>query len=434
MVEPGRHGGPDEKPDTVIGTMPEPIMPKPIMPAPTVDPPTTRRPTLHHPTALTLLRRSEHVLFGVLLIIGTVAAWTGRGRWWVLAGALLVGCWYLIGIVLAARSRRRWQAYGWLLILVLGCAALALGSVGYVWLAFPLFLLCMQLLPSVAAVTAVVLITAGAITAVAVDRGQIDAAAVIGPVVGAAVAVVITEVYRDLAEQVRQRAALIEQLTATRDQLAASERAAGVLAERERLSREIHDTVAQSLTSIMLLLRSVRDSGQAFPPQMRDQLDGAIAGAGSALSDTRRLVHDLTPTELSGRSLPEAISRVAREYGDPPVGLRVEGEPFPVATPVAVALLRGVQEALANVRSHARAGRVEVTLTYLAEAISLDVVDDGVGFDPAAPIGPGTGSGLGLPGMRSRMADVGGSLVIESAPGRGAAVSMVVPVKDVDHD
>jgi len=77
---------------------------------------------------------------------------------------------------------------------------------------------------------------------------------------------------------------------------------------------------------------------------------------------------------------------------------------------------------------------VQVTLTYLADAIRLDVADDGIGFDPAVPVGPGTGSGLGLNGMRARMAAVGGSLVIESSSGCGTAVSMVVPGKDVDHD
>ncbi|HEY9294146.1 MAG TPA: hypothetical protein VIP98_22915 [Microlunatus sp.] len=185
------------------------------------------RPTLHHPTALTLLRRSEHLLFAVLLIIGTVNASLAAPRWPVLVGAVLVGCWYLIGMMLAARSRHRWQAYGWLVILIVGCAVLTVGSIALVWLAFPLFLLCMQLLPLIAAVPAVVVVTAGSIVAIAADRGRVDSGAVIGPLVGAAVAVVITEVYRDLAEQVRQRAALIEQLTATRDQLAVSERTAG---------------------------------------------------------------------------------------------------------------------------------------------------------------------------------------------------------------
>lgn len=379
------------------------------------------------PVALALLRRSEHLLFAALLVLGAVGAWGGPRRWLMLAGAAGVAGWYALGMVLARRSRRRWLAGGWLAVLTAGCVALTAGSVGFVWLAFPLFLLASQMLPLAAAIPAVAAVTGASIAAIAASRGRLDAPAVIGPTVGAAVALVISVVYRDLADQVRQRATLIAQLTATRDELAASQRQAGVLAERERLAREIHDTITQSLTSIVLVLRTARDADPTRVDARRAELDTAIAAAGSALTDTRRLVADLTPAELIGQSLPRALERVVAGLTDPPARLHVEGEPVAVPTPVAVALLRGAQEALANVRTHARARQVGVTLTFLPGSISLDVLDDGIGFDPAAPIGASTGTGLGLAGLRARVAEVGGSTQIDAAPGHGTAVNITVP-------
>ncbi|WP_344319037.1 sensor histidine kinase [Actinocatenispora thailandica] len=382
--------------------------------------------------ALLLLRRSEHVLFLGLLALGA-AGTAGEPGWPVLlAGTVLVAGWYAAGVVLARRRGTRGLAIGWLAVLVAGCAALALGSASFVWLAFPLFLLATQLLPLAASVPVVAALTAGTIAVIAADRDRWDAAAVVGPVVGALVAVMITVVYRDLADQLRQRAELLDELTAAQDRLAASQRDAGVLAERERLAREIHDTITQSLTSIVLVLRTARQSavtggGPAVPEPLVDQLDTAIGAARGALADTRRLVRDLTPAELAGASLPDALRRIVADQPGDRTRLHVEGAPAPLPTPVAVTLLRTAQEALANARAHAAAGRVELTLTYLPDAVSLDVVDDGVGFDPARPLGGTSGTGLGIGGMRARADEVGGSLSIDTAPGRGTAVNLTVP-------
>jgi signal transduction histidine kinase len=385
--------------------------------------------TFKRPVALLLLRRSEHVLFGVLLVIGCFTAWQSQPgqRWLLLGGAAAVAAWYVAGMALARRSRVRWHALAWLLVLTGGCAGLVVGSAGFVWLSFSLFLLYAQLLPLVVSLPSVVVITGGTIAAVALEQHRLTAATVIGPLIGAAVAVVITLVYRDLAEQVRQRAALIEQLTATRDELAVSQRQAGVLSERERLAREIHDTITQSLTSIVLVLRTARDQEPARAQPLHSQLDTVIDAAQTALTDTRRLVADLTPAELSNRSLPDALRRVIADHSDLHVVFDVEGEPRSVPTPVAVALLRAAQETLANAGAHADADQVHATCTFLPDVISLDVVDDGVGFDPQAPLGPTTGTGLGLPGLRARASEVGGSISIDSAPGRGTAINVSVP-------
>lgn len=381
-------------------------------------------PVLSRPVAFDLLRRSEHLLFAVLLIVGVIGGWEQRLHLVLLVGAILVAGWYAVGIAIARRRRRRSWAWGWLAVLTLGAAGLAVGSAGFVWLAFPLFLLCAQLLPLRIAIPAVVLLTVGVVLRTAISRDGWDTSVVIGPVIGATVAVVISVVYRDLAEQTRQRTRLIDQLTSTRDELAAAERQSGMLAERERLARELHDTITQELTGIVLVLRATRDDPR------RDQLDSAIDSAQLVLAETRRMVQALTPTELSGRSLPEALQKVITGHLRTDAQLHREGQPRPVPTPVAVALLRATQEALANVTRHARAGRVEVTLTFLPGAISLDIVDDGIGFDPEQPYGPTTGTGLGLQGVRARVGDLNGTMEIESAPGQGAALNITVPERE----
>ena len=385
------------------------------------------------PIAFELLRRSEHLLFAALIILGVINARGSTGWPAMVAGAIGVAGWYVLGMALARRSRDQRFAVVWLVVLVLGCAGLAVGSDGFVWLAFPLFLLCTQLLPLRVAVPAVALLTVATIARISAAREAVDASVLVGPLIGATVAVVIVVVYRDLAEQTRQRTALIEQLTATRDELAASQHQAGILAERERLARELHDTVTQGLTSIVLVLRAIRDSSQPAADTHSGQLDTAIASAQEVLSQTRRMVQAMTPAELAGNSLPEAIAKVADDSGLP-ARVHIDGEPAAVPTPVAVALLRATQEALANVAKHAAAHRVDVTVSYLPEVISLDVIDDGVGFDTAQPYGRSTGTGLGLAGIRARAAEIDGSVEIDSQPGRGTALNVTVPRRSPDDD
>lgn len=366
------------------------------------------------PVALALLRRAQHVLFAALVAVGAVRSVAeGRHPVWCVVGAVLLAAWYGLGVVLARRSGDRTVAALWLVALTVGWVALSLLSADFVWVVFPLFLLFLQLLPLRVALVCVAGLTAVTVAAFAWHRGRVDVAAVLGPVIGAAVAVVITVVYRDLREQSLE-------LAAARDRLAATERRAGVLAERERLAREIHDTVGQSLSGIIMLLRSGRPGA----------VETAVTAAKGALEDTRRLVRALTPAELDGASLPKALEGLvaeARDYGLAAT-LVVDGEPPRLPTPAAVALLRAAQSAVANVRQHAGASRVAVTLTVQPDAVSVDVADDGKGFDPADPSpAPTSGTGLGLAAMRDRLAEVGGRLIVESRPGAGTAVNATVP-------
>ena len=207
------------------------------------------------------------------------------------------------------------------------------------------------------------------------------------------------------------RRTVIDELERTRQELAAVSHRAGVLAERERLAREIHDTLAQGFTSVVVLLELAESEVDTDPAAARLRLAAARETARQNLAEARALVAALTPVDLQAAPLPAAIGRLVDRFGAEtglPARLTVTGEPRALPASTEVVLLRAAQEALANVRKHAGAGRVEVTL----DGAALAVVDDGAGFDPAAPTG-----GYGLAGMRRRVEEIGGSLSIASGAG-----------------
>ena len=222
---------------------------------------------------------------------------------------------------------------------------------------------------------------------------------------------------------------MLADLTTAQDSLAAAERRSGTLAERERLAGDIHDTVAQSLSTVTMLLRSARAAWHEAPAPARRQLETALQAAQSAL-EGHPPAHPGPHPGATGwsashpglRQLTDAAGALGLD-----ARLTIDGTPCALPTPVEVALLRTGQEALANVQTHARAGQVGVTLTFLPDAVRLDVVDDGHGFDPDRSASATTGTGFGLATMRKRLADVGGALVVESAAGHGTAISAHVP-------
>jgi len=225
-------------------------------------------------------------------------------------------------------------------------------------------------------------------------------------------------------EQSLERAALIEQLEATRAELAVAHHEAGVQAERHRLAGEIHDTLAQGFTSIVTLLQAGQASLDAASPARR-HLDLALLTARENLAEARTLVTALTPATLEAGTLGDTVRRVTSATGAQ-AGIEAHAEltgtvrRLPTGTEVV--LLRVCQEALANVRKHADARRVRVRLCYAGTTVRLTVTDDGKGFDPG-----GTNGGYGLTGMRDRVSQVGGTVEVASVPGRGTEVSAEVP-------
>ena len=236
-----------------------------------------------------------------------------------------------------------------------------------------------------------------------------------------------------IIEQSHERRKLIEQLEATRAELAAAEREAGRLGERQRLAREIHDTLTQGFVSIVLLLQAAESELPPDATAARDRLELARRAARENLAEARRLVWELRPESLRAASLGEALGRLADRLAEETgvaATATVTGTPRPLPADAEVTLVRVTQEALANVRRHAAASRVALTLSYMDGETVLDVRDDGVGF-AASRNGErepgGADGGFGLRAMRERVAALGGSLAVESAAGAGTTVAVTLP-------
>jgi signal transduction histidine kinase len=231
-------------------------------------------------------------------------------------------------------------------------------------------------------------------------------------------------------EQSRQRALLIRALERTRAELATAERERGVLAERERLAREVHDTLAQGYTSIVVLAQTASAQLPAGADATRDRLALIEEVARDNLQEARAVVAAFAPVALEGSTLVEALERLAERFGRE-TGLAVRVDTAALDGAVAlrrdeeVVLLRGAQEALTNVRRHADATSVAIRISAVGEGdarhVSVHVEDDGVGFDPAYA------HGSGLDGLRGRVASVGGEVDVASSPGAGTRVTVRVP-------
>ncbi|MFE9692193.1 sensor histidine kinase [Micromonospora sp. NPDC005806] len=353
----------------------------------------------------------------------------------VVAAAAALGLVYAAGGLLTRARAAHRAAVLWLTAVSAVWLVLLVLSADGVWLAFPLYFLHLHLLSRRAGLAAVAATTLAAVVAFAAHRGSFGPATAVGPILGAVVAVAVVWGYEALYQESERRRRLIEDLSAARADLAAAQHAAGVLAERERLAREIHDTLAQGLSSIQLLLRAAE---RALPDGVAARhVAQARQAAVDNLAEARRFVAALAPPALEGGTLTAALHRLCATTSARhrlAARFRLTGDPVPLPTAYEVALLRVAQSALANTVRHAHASTVEVTLGYLAGQVTVDVADDGTGFDPAAtPTGdPGSG-GFGLAAMRARVRALGGTLDVRSAPGRGTAVSAHLPV-DVDAE
>ena len=286
---------------------------------------------------------------------------------------------------------------------------------------------CYHVLPSRRALIPVITMTVIAASSVAYHgrspQGAITAAALAIAII--AFSLIYGRYVSDIVTQSLERAGLIAQLEATRAELAEVSMQAGALAERQRLAGEIHDTLAQGFSSILMLIQAAEAQLDHAPATVRDQLALAAQTARENLAEARTLVTGLAPAQLQGGTLTEALRRLT-ERSAAELGIRASFDAsgpersLPAATEVV--LLRTGQEALANVRKHAAAAQVMVRLCYVGDQVRLDVTDDGVGFDPAA-----AGGGYGLRGMRARVAEAGGSVTVESVPGKGTSVRAEVP-------
>jgi signal transduction histidine kinase len=298
------------------------------------------------------------------------------------------------------------------------------------WCAVALAFAALRVLPYRAAV-AVVVVLVLAVSSTWLRLTDRDPTVVVGPV---CLAVLAVGAYRALERDAEVQRAVLADLRSAQDELAAAERREGALAERHRLSREIHDSVGQDLSSIVLLLQASDQDWDLRPGAAREHVRQAAASARAGLTEVRRVVHDLGPEAVRGEPLEQVLRQLAERAtrgSGLPVRVQVSGAEVPLPSDVETALLRTARGALANVVEHARASQAVVTLTYLDDCVSLDVCDDGQGL-PAAADGRGrtddrTGRGLGLWAIRDRVDGLGGSLVLESTPGSGTALAVTLP-------
>jgi signal transduction histidine kinase len=379
----------------------------------------------------------HHVVFVVLVGIAAVdaAAEESGGRQVLLLVALGVLALTYVGVggpALVSRDHRRAAVY--LVVLVAVIAVLA-------WVLPELLFLLFLAFPQV--------------WFLARDRRDgvrwtlaLGAAALLGPmvhwvqgtepfdlqtVVGLAFSLAMGTWVFSVLEHSEQRAELIQELESTRSELAELHHQQGMVAERERLAREVHDTLAQGYTSIVVLAQTAAAALPGDPAAAGERLAVIEEVARENLAEARAMVAAFAPVALDSATLVEALQRLAERFGrETGVATRVDTAALGGVGPALsrteeIVLLRGAQEALANVRRHASASAVVLRLSRVGTGedaqVSVHVEDDGVGFDPAVAVG------VGLAGLRDRAQEVGGDVDVRSVPGEGTRVTVRVPVR-----
>lgn len=380
------------------------------------------------------LRTGLHVLFvalTVLVIVRAVVAPTQASIAAICLAVVVLGTYAAGALTARAPRNRRVAGAVWLGVITLEWIALLWLTPEAAYLVFPLFFLYLHLLGRRWGSAAIVVATVIAICALGIHGGW-TAGGVVGPIVGAGVALLIGLGYEALAREAQQREALMQELLATRGQLAATERESGALAERARLAREIHDTVAQGLSSIQMLLHAAERADPDGAGIEHVILARKTAAAG--LADTRRFIRELTPPDLDGRGLGGALRRLASTQWAAqglPVEVRVS-DAVDLPMHVQTALLRIAQGAIANVIQHADADSATITLTVGGDRLQFTIADDGRGFDPGQSPGAPTGrsDSFGLRATRERVDQLGGTLTVTSAPGEGTALTIDLTLEE----
>jgi signal transduction histidine kinase len=381
------------------------------------------------------LRTGLHVLFFALtaLVIIRALSEPTDARALVIVLALVVAATYACGAYLAGLARTRGVLKrGWLGLLTAEWLWLLWLSDDAAYLVFPLFFLFLHLLGRWWGAAAILASTIIAICALGIHGGW-SVGGVIGPLVGAGVALLIGLGYQALAREAQQREALVRELLATRSQLAATEHESGVLAERSRLAREIHDTLAQGLSSIQMLLHAAERADADRPGIEHIRLARDTAAAN--LAEARRFIRELTPPQLDDQSLGGALRRLARtQWATQEIDVQVRvSDAVPLPMHLQTALLRITQGAIANVIQHAHATTATVTLDIEDGMLRFTVTDDGTGFD--ARIGARDraekSDSFGLQATAERVQQLGGTLTIDAAPGRGTTLTVDLALAEI---
>ena len=232
-----------------------------------------------------------------------------------------------------------------------------------------------------------------------------------------------------IIKQSTDRQRLIDDLTRSRANLMKVEREAGRLTERQRLARDIHDTLAQHFTSIIMHLSAAKYSN---PESVQSEVQQAEESAREGLAEIRRIVWDMQPEQIEKASLVEAVEELAARWSAENsvlVKMKVTGTPRSLTSSVETALLRISQEAMHNINKHAQAKNVNITFSFMEDIFVMDIADDGLGFDPS-----NIKNGFGMKTMRGRAEELNGTLTIESERGGGTAIAVSLPIMENNDD
>ncbi|MFB8034473.1 sensor histidine kinase [Streptomyces sp. NPDC056004] len=259
---------------------------------------------------------------------------------------------------------------------------------------------------------------------------QFFAETMVSTLIVVAVGVLIGLWAHSVVAQSTERARLIVELERTQAELSEAHQRQGAADERERMARDIHDTLAQGLASIVVLAEAARAGLDAEPARSAQQLRSIESTARENLAEARELVGSARQRGgPAAGSVAQTLRRILDRFAED-TGLSVAGDLADVECDqhTRIALLRCTQESLANVRKHARASTVGVMLTHGPHAVELEVTDDGIGFVP------GESKGFGLDGMCKRLAELGGRLTVTSSVGDGTRVLGVIPLEPAPGD
>ncbi|TRO58998.1 MULTISPECIES: sensor histidine kinase [unclassified Streptomyces] len=383
-------------------------------------------------------RQIPHFVF--FLIVGAALVRLARLNlslcWDIVAVSGLLAVTYAAGLALWSRLGPLVR-HAWVAALLLQWAVLVLLTPppltgAYVWCAIPLACVALGALghrAAMAALTAITLLLVGQLTRTA---GGFDPEMVLIPVAAVWSTVAL---YRAQQRNVTERQRLVEELRGTRDVLADERHRTGVLEERARLARDLHDTLAQELSGSLMLLQAAERDWEERPDVARTRVRAVTDGLDAGLTETRRIIQDLTPSTVAEAGLEGSLRLLCDQAQQAEAAVRVQFRSVGTHRPeldeqAATTLFRVAQGMMANVREHAHATSLLVTLHHRADRVELDMSDDGVGFDPARVGGAvRSGRGFGLPAARARLRTNGGDLDIDSVPGRGTRIRATVPAR-----
>ncbi|HUH53640.1 MAG TPA: sensor histidine kinase [Microbacteriaceae bacterium] len=393
---------------------------------------------------LKMMELGQHLIAVLLTVIGAARA-INAGVWApaAIGAAFAVFAWHTAGVILTSKSESSRAVALWLIGFFAVWVVSVAVSPEFVWVAFLLWLLAGHLLPLRWGIPFSILIFIVVTIAPIMHSGETQYANIFGPLIGGVFAFGISRGYLQLLRDAVERERLVTSLKETHKEmadlqveLALSQRHSGAVAERTRISRDIHDTIAQVLSSIRLLAHA--ETTRLLDEQVSQTLKQIETLAAESLTDVRRIIAALTPSELESSTLTSALKHMIKqlqEQTDLETKLQTDRTLPTLSDEAEIAFLRAAQSAIANVRLHSHANKLVVSLTDVGDFVRLDVVDDGVGFDASSweEAEDADLTGYGLRFMRDRMRELGGGIDVASNPGVGTSISAFLPLDKNQH-